>query len=226
MIIRQGDVFAEDSTIALSKKQVIEKRVVGKEGRCVMRKIVVLICAGIISCAGFTAQAQDMGDMIDQLARGQTVGLDTIIQGILQQDTDTAPQVEALAGPIVVETHIPETNREAATVLIGNTRYGPRLRIDFREFQPIIITNGATASRNGRNGATTYAVVQRIQNQLRLPQIDLEVQNRVAIVSGTVETEHQRRLVASMLRFEPGIDSVRNEITVVPRETGTVSPDM
>jgi len=191
-----------------------------------MRKIIVLICAGMISCAGFTAHAQvDMSDIVDRLARGQTVGLEAIIQGIQQQDTDTAPQVEALAGPIVVETPI-ETNREAASVLIGNTRYGPRLRIDFREFQPITIANGATASRNGRNGATAYAIVQRIQNQLRLPQIDLEVQNRVAIVSGTVETEHQRRLVASMLRFEPGIDSVRNEITVVPREAVAAPPDM
>ena len=108
---------------------------------------------------------------------------------------------------------------------MDTARYTPRLRINFDEFPLVSListektdseeSNGrSTNGRSARNGATTNVIIKRIQNRLRLPHIDLVVQDRVATVSGTVETERQRKLVESMLRFEPGINSVRNEITV------------
>ena len=218
--------FPKDSTVALSKTQ----------RGCVMRKITTLICVGVISLAGFIVQVQpvqaqsltDMNDMIRQLATGGTGSVGNIIDNIAGQLMDTGPtgpQVSAIEGPLVVETVIPEVNQTVADVLIGDQRtgrYPPRLKIDFAEFPLVALTptngagNGAPNGRNGRNGASTDVIVQRIQNRFRPSQINLVVEDRVAIVSGTVETEHQRRQVELKLRFEPGIDAVENKITVVP----------
>jgi plasmid stability protein len=87
------------------------------------------------------------------------------------------------------------------------------LTINFTEF-PL----RSLAAAHGRSvEAKTQAeiVVQRIQTRLREPKIDLVVKDRTAILSGTVATDRQRDLAESMLRFEPGIDVVQNEIIVV-----------
>ena len=176
-----------------------------------MRKICTLICVSVISFAGFAVFMQS--------AQGQ----------FASPEADGLPQVQEIDAPIVVETVTPEINLEIASIYIGGdmdtARYTPRLRINFDEFPLVSListekadseeSNGRSANgRGARNGATTNVIIQRIQNRLRLPHIDLVVQDRVATVSGTVETERQRKLVESMLRFEPGINSVRNEITV------------
>ena len=200
-----------------------------------MRKIYTLICAGIVSLTGLTVQAQsltNMDDMIQQLATGGTASVTDIIDSIIAQPADTGPQVQAIEGPLVVDVVVPAVNQiDAETTLAGGQK-APRLKIDFAEFPLVSLKpangvgngangngangNGTNNGRNGRNGASTDAVAQRIQNRLRLPLIELVVQDRVAIVSGTVETERQRTLVETMLRFEPGINAIRNEITVAP----------
>ena len=182
-----------------------------------MRKVCTLAFIGCISFTGFAAHAQlpGAGFTIDSIFQSFTV------EGAMGQFMDTpAPveqQVSAIEGPLVVEIEVSEVNQTAAEVIDSRTGlYPPRLKINFAEFPLRTLANGANNVRNGRNGASTDVIVQRIQNRLRLSQINLVVEDRVAIVSGTVATERQRNLVASMLRFEPGIDTVKNEIAVVP----------
>jgi hypothetical protein len=73
--------------------------------------------------------------------------------------------------------------------------------------------------------ATTAAVAQRLTQLPGLsladnPQVLLE--GRTAVVRGTAASEQDREMVSRLLLLEPGISSVRNEMTVAQ---GTADPD-
>jgi hypothetical protein len=60
--------------------------------------------------------------------------------------------------------------------------------------------------------------MQAIQNRItRLAGTDigLEMVGRLAIVRGQVDSQRQADLLVSLLRFEPGVDEIRNELTIV-----------
>jgi hypothetical protein len=55
--------------------------------------------------------------------------------------------------------------------------------------------------------------------------LQVEVQGRTAILRGVASTEHDRSLAAEMVRLEPGIELVRNEIVVEnPTPTNSTLP--
>jgi len=191
-----------------------------------MRRIYTFICAGIISWTGCTAYAQSQ-EGIDSAIQALAAPDGTLsvanmvgnITGALWEAMETTgPQVSAIDAPLVIQTTVPEINQTITEILIGDERtgrYPPRLRIDFAEFPLRSLTaNGTNNGADSRNGVSTELVAQRVQSRLRLPEIHLEIEGRTAIISGTVETERQRRLAETMLRFEPGIDAVKNEMTV------------
>jgi len=189
----------------------------------------ILVCAGIISLTGFTAHAQLQGSMDSVIqaltAPGSSISVSDLIGDVTGALTEamgtTEAQVTAIDAPLVVDTIIPEVNRTVAEILVGDQRtgrYPPRLRINFAEFplKSLTATNETNNGRTARNGTPQEQVRLRIQSRLGLPQLNLEVEGRTATVSGTAESEHQRSLVESMLRFEPGIDTIKNEIIVLP----------
>ena len=201
-----------------------------------MRKIYSLVGISLLGVVGMSvsAQSQQIPNQIDRdagaisrtLIEGGTISTADLVGGIAASLMDTTTpieqQISAIEGPLISEIPAPEVNQTIAESLIGDAqtgRYPPRLKINFAEFplRTIEAANGEnSAGRNGRNGATTDSIVQRIQTKLRIAPVDLVVQNRTATVSGMVTTERQRNLIASMLRFEPGIDAVNNELTVGP----------
>jgi len=196
-----------------------------------MRSIYTLIVIGFISFAGFTAYAQptDSGDTIESMLDSLTIGGSSSgmpipdIGGVTRQGIGTPvlaePQTPIIEAPLVVDVVVPEVNRTTAEVIDSRTgRYPPRLKIDFTEcpLRSFTNTNHTDIGRSAESGTPTDIVVQRIQNRLRVPHILLVVRDRIAVVSGTVATDRQRNLAESMLRFEPGIDTVQNKITVVP----------
>ncbi|MCL2006377.1 MAG: BON domain-containing protein [Planctomycetaceae bacterium] len=203
-----------------------------------MRKICSLISVGLLGFVGMSvpmpsqmARAQmDTSSMIQSMTAGEAISTTDIMEGIaaslMESGTPSETQVSAIEGPLVSEIVVPEANQTVAETLIGDAqtgRYTPRLKINFAEFPLRVIetTNGENNGqnngiRNGRNGATTDAILQRLQTRLRISSFDLAVRDRTAIISGTVATERQRELIGSMLRFEPGIDAVNNELTVSP----------
>ena len=61
------------------------------------------------------------------------------------------------------------------------------------------------------------AVTPAIQTQI---PIRVQLQGRTAILRGVVSTEHDRRLAEQMIRLEPGIELVKNEIVVANPDTG------
>ena len=191
-----------------------------------MHKIQTLVFIGCISFTGFAALAQQPGtpittdDMMGQLLSGSAGAGVTDVAAALSAPPETGITEEAVStieGPLVIEVATPEVNVSTVEAVDSLTqRYPPRLKINFSEF-PLRSLESAKRAQNGRNAKMlTEIVAQRIQTRLHLPQLELVVKDRTATISGTVETERQRDLVARMLRFEPGIDAVQNELTVVP----------
>ena len=190
-----------------------------------MGRVLTLIFVGCISFAGFAVRAQPSGDVtatesIFQSLTSGSSSIDDFVSDVMGTDT-TEQQISAIEGPLVVSVAPPEVNLGTVEALDSRTgRYPPRLKINFSEF-PLRSWVSNDRSGNGRNAdpnAQVDIIVRRIQNRLRVPQMNLAVQDRTAIVSGTVATARQRSLAESMLRFEPGIDTVQNNLTVISPE--------
>ena len=164
-----------------------------------MSRVYTLICIGCISLIGFSAHAQ---------------------QGAVDPVENIAEILETLTfdeSLLVIETPATDVEQSVAETVDSKTnRYLPRLRIDFSEFplRTLAETNRSGRGTNGEVKSRVESIVQRIQVRLRAPDLGLVVKDRVATISGTVATERQRNLAETMLRFEPGIDAVQNEIAI------------
>jgi len=189
-----------------------------------MSRIITLLFAGCIGFTGFTAHAQSLrsADPLDDMMRSMMGGASAgtmsdftgnITEQIMGSTGPVEQQGSAIEAGIVVGAATPEVNQTVVEVIDTRTgRYPPRLKVNFSEF-PL----RSLDAKNGRGvEEKTHAdiVAQRIQSRLRVPNIELVVKDRTAILSGTVPTERQRSLAESMLRFEPGIDAVQNKLTV------------
>jgi len=191
-----------------------------------MYRITALVFAFIFAgCIGFTGVAAYAQSGIDPLfdlttlggASGASMGEITgnITEQIMGSTGPTEQQTSAIdAGSLAVEVAVPEVNQTVIEVIDTRGRYSPRLKVNYREFplRSLAAKNGRTIEKKTH----VEIVTQRIQSRLRVPNIELVVEDRTAILSGTVATKRQRDLAESMLRFEPGIDAVRNNLTVVP----------
>ena len=193
----------------------------------VMRRVYTLIFVGCVSLNGYAAYAQSsgsssVGSIFPSLMPGTSssgVSASGIMDDIMGQTTGTSAPTGQQASAIdegllaIEDVVIPEANQIIVEAVDSRTkRYTPRLKINFAEF-PL----RSWDAPNGRSAtSTTQAeiVAQRIQSRLGTSQIALVVQNRIAVVSGTVTSERQRNLAETMLRFEPGIDVVHNKIIV------------
>jgi len=214
--------FSEDSAIFRSKD---------KEKEGVMRSVYATIFAGCISFAGFYVHAQpggagdsfDLDRVIESLAAGGATGINTerviaeVTSDVMGTSTSTGQQTSAIEGNLVVYHAEPAIN----LIEIIDTRmerYLPKLKINFAEF-PLRSLTEVNRPNNGRSAQTGMPIellAQRIQNRLSVPAFNLAIEDRTAIISGTVATERERELIERWLHFEPGISTVRNEITVVP----------
>lgn len=66
--------------------------------------------------------------------------------------------------------------------------------------------------------ATTTQLERRLTKipQLRVKQVQVEMEEGTVVLRGTVPTEQDRDLAARLALLEPGISAVRNELQVVP----------
>jgi hypothetical protein len=144
----------------------------------------------------------------------------------MQSATSNTPASvhSAIEGDLVVEEVVPEVNRKIVeTVDSGTKRYSPRLKLNFVEF-PLRPLSGRISNpvENGdstdvfeqTNSAITTDIARRIQGRLQVPGIRFEFKDRMVKLTGTVKTIRQRELAEMMVRLEPGIDTVKNEIIV------------
>ncbi|MDR3199146.1 MAG: BON domain-containing protein [Planctomycetaceae bacterium] len=208
-----------------------------------MKKIICLVFLLCIFCPAVFAQQNDLpneeifpsvDEMIKSLTgeQGSDVSLENSIDNIMesmmqkmQPTTNTTDSVKsAVEGKLIVEEVIPETNRTVVEAVDTKTkRYSPRLKIDFTRF-PLRPLSGKIAGTvenkesadlfEQTNAVITNDIARRVQNHLQIREIQFEFKNRTVRLSGTVKTSRQRELAEMMLRMEPGIDKITNDLAV------------
>ncbi len=71
--------------------------------------------------------------------------------------------------------------------------------------------------------AATLRQVQNAGKIQTLGALDVSVKKGVAVLRGTVATPHDRLLAEQLVRLEPGVRQVRNELKIAPQQTGAES---
>ena len=181
-----------------------------------MRRAYTLIFIGYISLSGFVVHAQPVGSssvnptFLSSSSTGSSgtfAGVTTYEISSSMMDTSAIEQ-----GLLDMDIVVPEVSQPIVEAVDSKTkRNTPRLKINFAEFplRSLDVPSGRSAAK-----PPAEIVVQRMQDRLKTSSIDLVIRNRTAIISGTVPSERQRGLAETMLRFEPGIDVIQNNITV------------
>ena len=88
--------------------------------------------------------------------------------------------------------------------------YYPRLEFD----EGFSLNSPEQVEANSGQELPMQAIQNRI-TRLAGTDIGLEMVGRLAIVRGQVDSQRQADLLVSLLRFEPGVDEIRNELTIV-----------
>jgi len=181
-----------------------------------MRKVYTLIFIGYISLSGFAVHAQPSGSssVNPTFQSSSSTGSSGLPAGVTMYEVPSSMMDTSAIekGLLDMDVVVPEVSQPVVEAVDSKTkRNTPRLKINFTEFP---LRSWDVSS--GRSAAKTPAeiVAQRIQDRLKTSSIDLVIRNRTAIISGTVPSERQRGLAETMLRFEPGIDAIQNNITV------------
>lgn len=175
---------------------------------------------------------EDMVKSITSEQGGEEASAEAIMESVvesmnkrMQPKAITEQTVQsAISGTLVREEVAPEVNRESVEAIDSKTqRYSPRLKLDFErfplrrisgKFADAVRTDDEVVELEQTNTSLTNDIVRRIQHRMKLETVRFEFKDRTARVIGTVETERKRELVEMMLRLEPGIDLVKNELTV------------
>jgi hypothetical protein len=213
------------------------------EKEIIMKKIIYFIFLLYLFCPMVFAQQSGLLDeeifpSVDEMMKlssgekGNDISLENSIESILESMTqkmkstiNTEDSVKsAVEGKLIVEEVIPETNRTVVeTVDTKTKRYSPRLKLNFTEFplRPLSGKIVGTAENEKSadlfeqtNTVITHDITRRIQGHLRTQEIQFEFKNRTVRLSGTVKTSRQRELAEMMIRMEPGVDKVTNDLVV------------
>ncbi|HQR43121.1 MAG TPA: BON domain-containing protein, partial [Gemmatales bacterium] len=119
-------------------------------------------------------------------------------------------------------------NRNAMGMLGGGLLGGTSFLGGGMNNQQNAITMGYSVNFDGMKASTATATAQPTTNvevQQRLiaapgmqgaSNLQVMMRGETAILRGTVKTDHAKQLAAAMLRLEPGVYEVQNELTVKP----------
>jgi hypothetical protein len=155
------------------------------------------------------------------IANGLAPRVDTTLLGstngfvVPAQPAAAAPQAPALAanpplpplGPDVAGTGLPETNAPQPTS-------PPQLRPDIRPGMPQVTPMRQQTSTRSADLSDLMTRTARTKGMLVGGGIDVYVNEKVARMSGTVRTPHDRALLATLLALEPGVAQVDNQLVV------------
>lgn len=177
---------------------------------------------------------EEMIKTISSDKEGDASTADAIIDSVVDSMTErmqAKPITEetvksAIEGTLIKEEVVPEVNRESVESIDTRTkRYAPRLKLDFNEFplrhisgqfRPTLQEGDGVGELEQTNASLTDSIVRRVQARLKLETVRFEFKDRTAHLIGTVPDQRRRELIEVMLRMEPGIDTVKNELVVGP----------
>ena len=159
---------------------------------------------------------EDVGklDLSARYVRGNREATDFVgadlgdVEGFVgARQADPEAIVESAVSDLEIETG-PDANRTAPRPLVRRTPlYAPRLAVGFG-FTP----------RSGTELSSEMAA--RLSSTLSLGEsssIEVLVEGAKAILRGEVPSERDRRMAGLLVRFEPGVAQVQNELKVLPR---------
>jgi hypothetical protein len=200
------------------------------------RAILLLLPLAAVSLASESASAQMFGsrNLGNPLAKRANPGTDTgtirgnerFIRGNRGRNDFVGSDVRDLAGfvgsQLATTTLAPppppgQVDLESAASRINrpltrrtrNVLYSPRLTVGF-DYTPA--PNADLAARLKEHLDLTPTVSQA-------GELSVSVEGSTAILTGTVSSAHDRELAELLVRFEPGVEDVRNEVVVAPRST-------
>lgn len=154
----------------------------------------------------FLREARDATDFVGAGAREGFVGG--------QSAVGQAEIRSAIEGDLVREADDPAINRQRSLPQLQTGMYAPRLRLGFTAATlPLPTLQQAVAERLSAS-ATIHAT----------RPIEVSMAGRTATLRGAVGSEHEKRLAALMLLFEPGISRVENELSVAPPAADSPMP--
>lgn len=88
--------------------------------------------------------------------------------------------------------------------------YYPRL-----EFDEGFSLNSPERAEGNEEQELSLQAIQNRMTRIAGTEIGLEMVGRLAILRGQVDSQRQADLLVSLLRFEPGVDEIRNELAIV-----------
>ncbi len=159
---------------------------------------------------------ESMFSSLTSEAAGKEVSLTDSVDKMMQSmsaigpaENTTKSVQSAVSGNLIVVETIPDTNQTVVESIDKKTnRYSPRLKIDFASF-PLARPASVEAP------IPTERIAKHLQQRLRLDQpIEIEFLERTACLRGTVSTQRHKELAEMILRLEPGVDTVKNELVV------------
>ncbi len=95
----------------------------------------------------------------------------------------------------------------------------PRLSVRASLQNRIVVPNAP--QRDANTSARFQQRFNTNSNLVSIRNVSIAVENRRAILTGSVPSEEQRQLVERMARLEPGIYAIDNQIVVTPTGAGT-----
>lgn len=157
----------------------------------------------------FLRQNRDFGDFVGldlQEGPGEFVGLpDGSVPGRVRA------AIEDLRIPPPPDVNRP---RPPQPVRSSSLPYEPRLAVDFDFTRPPPADVEADLLRQLQDSPLAE----------RLEGLQLSMEGRTAILQGTVASESDRSLAENWVRFEPGVEAVRNEVRVAGDELPLTPP--
>ncbi len=154
-------------------------------------------------------------DAYNQLATQQVVGKFSgpPVAGAgtpLNTAVELGSSLTGLEGPLTVEEVVSDINRSLAPIGTDVAMYSPRLSIDFQDF-PRVHDSAVKLDAN------LDALTRHLENRLALTgRIELVQEDTEIVLRGTVDSSRQYRLTEMVARTTPGVNRLRNELTIEP----------
>lgn len=163
-------------------------------------------------------QGEMAGGMISSFLGGEGKETGSVLAGLMGDSSGTQSisdsDLQSAIGPgekLVFEARPPSTNEKIILDILAPVKmYNPRLTIDFKQYP---LANAKSSGFDKR--------VQNLGNHLNKRliseegNITLAFENEILVLRGEVQSEHQKELAELIAKTEPGVDEIRNELTVL-----------
>jgi len=140
-------------------------------------------------------------------AGGSFVGAAPVLEGFIGA-------VQAAQGAAPVQNNINANRAQVAPTLLNPPRsparkvgpYEPRLVLESRP--------GSTTNRPDVSSEGLRELIRQVDSSERFGRVQVRLSDRTALLTGEVADSHDRELLSNLLKLEPGVEDVQNDLVV------------